>query len=137
MSSGFVVPPEVVAAGKDLRFRKGRTMACLIIKLDPNTLQASVQQRLDDCTVEDLQEELPDSSPRLIVISYELKHEDGRVSFPLIGIYYLPPNASDKLRMVYASGQQDVFRALDIVKVYDITDTDDLSDAWLQTLKAK
>jgi hypothetical protein len=60
----------------------------LLLKIDVNQLIIVVDEYFQDMTLEDLQAELPDSTPRFLVISYELKHKDGRISYPLCGIYY-------------------------------------------------
>lgn len=56
--------------------------------------------------------ELPENSPRYIILSYELRHKDGRVSFPLVLIYWAPQTSSMELSTLYtrcvnsgASGQ--------------------------------
>lgn len=58
---------------------------------------------LDPTTWEDLQDELPDTMPRYIVLSFELKHKDGRVSYPLVFVYYVPESAKIDLKMIYSS----------------------------------
>lgn len=36
--------------------------------------------------IEELGDELPDNSPRFLLISFEMNHKDGRVSYPLVGM---------------------------------------------------
>lgn len=55
----------------------------------------------NDISVEDLAEELPDTSPRYVVYSYKYTHKDGRVSYPLIFIYYCPSSASRARRLCF------------------------------------
>jgi hypothetical protein len=95
---------------KTLRFRKDKTNACLILKINTNELTVGVDQYLQDIKIEDLQEELPDSTPRYLIISYELKHKDGRISYPLCGVYYNPSNSSLNNKMLYASSSTVVFQ---------------------------
>lgn len=45
--------------------------------------------------------ELPENSPRFIVLSYELHHKDGRTSFPLVLIYWAPQTSSMELKTLY------------------------------------
>ena len=45
--------------------------------------------------------ELPENSPRFVVLSYELNHNDGRTSFPLILIYWAPQTSSMELSTLY------------------------------------
>lgn len=48
-------------------------------------------------------EELPDNSPRYVVLSYPLTLKDGRKSSPLVMLYWLPPTSQQSLRMLYAA----------------------------------
>lgn len=45
--------------------------------------------------------ELPENSPRFVILSYELHHQDGRVSFPLIMVYWAPQTSSMDLSTLY------------------------------------
>jgi hypothetical protein len=44
-----------------------------------------VDQLLEETELDDVVEELPDATPRFVVISFELNHDDGRKNYPLIG----------------------------------------------------
>ena len=44
----------------------------------------------EDVSPEELAEELPPLQPRYVVYSYEYKHDDGRVSYPLCFIFISP-----------------------------------------------
>lgn len=58
---------------------------------------------------EELAEELPDNSPRFVVLSYPIKLEDGRVKSPLVMVYWRPPTCSNDAKMLYA-GAVEIFR---------------------------
>lgn len=45
--------------------------------------------------------ELPENSPRFVVLSYELHHRDGRTSFPLVLVYWAPQTSSMELSTLY------------------------------------
>jgi hypothetical protein len=51
--------------------------------------------------------ELPENSPRFIILSYELKHRDGRTSFPLILVNWAPTTSSTDLLTLHASAFLD------------------------------
>ncbi|KAH6561912.1 hypothetical protein BASA62_009532 [Batrachochytrium salamandrivorans] len=135
---------------KALRFRKEKSNAALILKIDLATLTIVKDEFLDNTTLADVSEALPDSTPRFIVISYEMKHRDGRVSYPLVGktyafeiihrsrIYYNPVGSSTSNRMLYASSSSFLFQSADITgKVFDLADLEELSDDWMvQKLEA-
>ncbi|KAJ3000862.1 hypothetical protein HDV02_002325 [Globomyces sp. JEL0801] len=104
---------------------KDKTIAALVLKIDPNSLQVVVEHYLQNVTLEDIVEELPETSPRFIVISYELKHKDGRISYPLAG-------SSLNNRMCYASTVTQVFTEAGITgKVFDLVEAEELTDDWM------
>ena len=45
---------------------------------------------MQDCDLEELQEELPAGQPRFIAYSYAYEHDDGRKSYPLCFFYVSP-----------------------------------------------
>jgi hypothetical protein len=53
---------------------------------------------------------------RFIAYSYELKHDDGRVSYPLVFIFYCP-NTTPNWNMLYSSAKTRLTNALKIMKV--------------------
>ena len=68
-----------------------------------------------------------------MIISFELQHQDGRVSYPLVGIYYNPSSTSTQQRMMYASTCTTLFQKADVVgKVFDLTDVEQLTLEWLK-----
>ncbi|KAJ3305068.1 hypothetical protein HDV03_001994 [Kappamyces sp. JEL0829] len=55
---------EAVAQFKTLRFRKEKTNAALILKIDPKELVVVVDEYLQDIAISELASELPESAPR-------------------------------------------------------------------------
>ena len=51
--------------------------------------------------------ELPENAPRYVVLSYELKHDDGRISFPLILVNWAPRSSEMSLLTLHASAFLD------------------------------
>lgn len=47
--------------------------------------------------------ELPENSPRYVVLSYELNHRDGRKSFPLVLVNWAPMTSEIGLLTLHAS----------------------------------
>ena len=47
--------------------------------------------------------ELPENSPRYVVLSYELNHKDGRISFPLVLINWSPVTGEIGMLTLHAS----------------------------------
>jgi len=86
----------------------------------------------DDISIENLVEQLPENSPRYIVLSYELNHKDGRRSYPLVLLYYSPASTKPETHMLYASAKTYFQQKADVTKVFDIRESDMLTDEWLQ-----
>ncbi|CEH12383.1 Glia maturation factor beta [Ceraceosorus bombacis] len=104
-------------------FRMGKRnagAAALVVKIDKKKLQMEMEEEFDDIGIEELQEELPENSPRFIVLSYELKHRDGRTSYPLIILYWAPPTSSTELSTLYASAISLFSVKADIAKVVEL-----------------
>jgi len=74
-------------------------MLFLIGKVNKEKLLIEMDSEEDAIELEELAEELPENIPRYIILSYELKHDDGRVSFPLVFLFYCPVGANTQLRM--------------------------------------
>ena len=51
--------------------------------------------------------ELPENSPRYVVLSYELNHTDGRKSFPLVLINWAPTSSEIGMLTLHASAYLD------------------------------
>jgi hypothetical protein len=47
--------------------------------------------------------ELPENSPRYVVLSYELNHKDGRKSFPLVLVNWAPTTSEIGMLTLHAS----------------------------------
>ncbi|RMX76512.1 hypothetical protein D0868_16745 [Hortaea werneckii] len=56
--------------------------------------------------MQELSDELPDNSPRYVLLSYPLTMESGRLSVPYVMINYLPPTCSSEQRMLYAGAKE-------------------------------
>ena len=54
-----------------------------------------------------LHAELPENSPRYVVLSYELNHSDGRKSFPLVLVNWAPTTSEIGMMTLHASALFD------------------------------
>ena len=59
-----------------------------------------------------LPKELPENSPRYVVLSYELKFSDGRVSYPLVLISWAPESSETGMKTLHATALQDFQNAV-------------------------
>lgn len=78
-------------------------------------------------SIEELVDELPDNTPRYVILSYEMTHGDGRKSTPLVFIYWIPRTSSIAMSTLYASAKVWFIEKCDLSKVIEIRDADDLT----------
>ncbi len=74
-------------------------------QIDKTTYEIKLDESAESpiTSTEELVEELPDNSPRYVVLSYPITLKDGRKSSPLVLVYWLPPTSTQSLRMLYAA----------------------------------
>jgi len=66
--------------------------------------------------------ELPSQSPRFVVLSYELTHSDGRVSYPLVLINWAPVGSETGLLTLHASATILFQNTADVQRVIEVRD---------------
>ncbi|WFD43029.1 hypothetical protein MPSI1_001680 [Malassezia psittaci] len=114
---------DLLKALRDFRLSKRSSKsAALVAKIDKKKLLLEEEEVFDPITPEELAEELPEHSPRFVIMSYELSHADGRVSYPLFLLYWAPVSASMELSTLYASALSNFSVHADVGKVIDIRD---------------
>lgn len=76
------IDPQLLDELRKFRLSKRSSKgAALVAKIDKKKLLLEEDEILDPITPDELAEELPEHSPRFVVLSYELHHSDGRVSY--------------------------------------------------------
>lgn len=76
----------------------------------------------------DLAEDLPDSSPRFILLSYPMTLASGRMSVPYVLLYYLPSNCNPNLRMSYAGAVELMRSTAEVNRVIEIKESEELTE---------
>eukprot|EP00028_Trichosphaerium_sp_Am-I-7-wt_P007471 CAMPEP_0168532348 /NCGR_PEP_ID=MMETSP0405-20121227/16167_1 /TAXON_ID=498012 /ORGANISM="Trichosphaerium sp, Strain Am-I-7 wt" /LENGTH=81 /DNA_ID=CAMNT_0008557679 /DNA_START=282 /DNA_END=524 /DNA_ORIENTATION=+ len=76
------------------------------------------------------EEYLPESQPRFMVYLTEYKADDGRISIPLVFVYYCPNQCNPKFASMYASTKTRFVNALSVLKIFDIRDLEQLTTEW-------
>ncbi|KZV81340.1 glia maturation factor beta [Exidia glandulosa HHB12029] len=123
MSHTVDIPQELKDSLRKFRFaRRSAGSAAIIVKINKQKLIMEEVEQFDNISLEDLAEELPEMSPRYVVLSYELKHKDGRVSFPLVLVNWAPSGSETSLLTLHASAFIDFQQTADVSKVIEIRD---------------
>ncbi|KAF8586550.1 maturation factor, partial [Ramaria rubella] len=117
------IPQELKDALRKFRFaRRSSGSAAMVVKINKQKLIMEEVEQFDSITLEDLAEELPENSPRYVLLSYELDHKDGRKSFPLVLINWAPTSSETGLLTLHASAFLDFQTTADVSKVIEIRD---------------
>eukprot|EP01134_Creolimax_fragrantissima_P000623 CFRG0623T1 len=125
------IEPEVLEKCKKFRFRRKENEAAIVLKIDPKAKLIKFEEEFEDMTLDDLQYELPDQSPRYLVYSFTYTHEDGRKSSPMIFILISPEGGKYELNMMYSGSMLSLTEAIGVTKVYQITDLEELTQKWV------
>ena len=76
--------------------------------------------------------ELPDHQPRYVVLSYRMVHQsDGRISYPLCFIFITPRDCNPELQMMYAGSKLSLQKEINLTRVYELRELEELTEQWL------
>ncbi|TLD30627.1 hypothetical protein PspLS_02747 [Pyricularia sp. CBS 133598] len=113
------------------KFRLGTSRAndpqAVIYMIDKSTHE--IRQDEDKTvykSLDELSDDLPDHSPRFVLLSYPLTLPSGRMSVPYVMLYYLPITCNSELRMLYAGAKELMRNTSEVGRIIDIESTDDL-----------
>ncbi|KAF8912146.1 hypothetical protein CPB84DRAFT_1742762 [Gymnopilus junonius] len=117
------IPQEVKDSLRKFRFkRRSEGSAAIVIKINKAKLVMEEVEQFDSISIEDLAEELPENSPRYVVLSYELKHKDGRTSFPLVLVNWSPSSSETGMLTLHASALLNFQNTADVSKAIEVRD---------------
>ncbi|KAL8831162.1 MAG: hypothetical protein Q9170_005422 [Blastenia crenularia] len=112
------------------KFRLGTSRAkdpqAVVYQIDKHTLEIAQADAETYTNIQELADELPDHSPRFVLLSYPLTLASGRLSVPYVMLYYLPVTCNAELRMLYAGAKELMRNTAEVGKVIEITEAEDL-----------
>ncbi|KAL9046178.1 MAG: hypothetical protein Q9214_000923 [Letrouitia sp. 1 TL-2023] len=112
------------------KFRLGTSRAkdpqAVIYQIDKQSLEIAQMGDEVFTNIQELADELPDHSPRFILLSYPLTLPSGRLSVPYVLLYYLPVTCNAELRMLYAGAKELMRNTAEVGKVIEIVDIEEL-----------
>ncbi len=107
----------------------GRAAADTTDFIDRNTKEI---RQDDDKTVykslDELADDLPENSPRFVLLSYPMTLPSGRMSVPYVMLYFLPITCNSEMRMLYAGAKELMRNTSEVGKVLDIDSTEEFED---------
>ncbi|KAF8891346.1 hypothetical protein BD779DRAFT_1610655 [Infundibulicybe gibba] len=123
MSVTVDIPQAVKDSLRKFRFaRRSEGSAAIVIKINKAKLIMEEVESFDSITIEELAEELPENSPRYVVLSHELNHKDGRKSFPLVLLNWAPTSSEMGMLTLHASALLNFQNTADVSKVLEFRD---------------
>ncbi|XP_077588108.1 glia maturation factor beta isoform X3 [Stigmatopora nigra] len=102
------------------------------MKIDKEKQLVILEEEHEDISLDDLKDELPERQPRFVVYSYKYQHDDGRVSYPLCFIFSSPVGCRPEQQMMYAGSKNKLVHTTQMTKVFEIRNTEDLTEEWLR-----
>ncbi|KAL4779216.1 hypothetical protein BJX76DRAFT_341436 [Aspergillus varians] len=112
------------------KFRLGTSRAkepqALIYIVDTKSQEIRAEDGEVYTKMEDLADELPESSPRFILLSYPLTMASGRLAVPYVLLYYLPENCNPSQRMMYAGAVELMRNTAEVNRVIEVESDEDI-----------
>ncbi|KAL9054237.1 MAG: hypothetical protein Q9162_004270 [Coniocarpon cinnabarinum] len=108
------------------KFRLGSSRAkeiqAIIYSIDKSSLEITPEATDPLKSLQALSDDLPENSPRFVLLSMPLTLSDGRSTVPYVMVSFMPPTCSNEQRMVYA-GAKEMFRnEAGVARVLDVED---------------
>ncbi|KAF6130192.1 glia maturation factor beta [Phyllostomus discolor] len=131
MSESLVVcdvAEDLVEKLRKFRFRKETNNAAIIMKIDKDKRLVVLDEELEysgNFSFFNLRK-------TFIVYSYKYQHDDGRVSYPLCFIFSSPVGCKPEQQMMYAGSKNKLVQTAELTKVFEIRNTEDLTEEWLR-----
>ena len=123
---------------RSFRFSCSTKPRAIILKIDQNTKELKIDGELmEDVTLDDLRDELPEHQPRFVLYTFPYTHGDSRISYPLCLIFSSPRESKTELMVMYAGSKLELEKRAEVHKVYELCDLDDLCLDWLKEKLAK
>lgn len=95
-------------------------------QIDKKTLEIAPASDDIYTDLRDLSEDLPDHSPRFVLLSYPLTLPSGRLSVPYVMLYYLPVTANAELKMLYAGAKELLRNTAEVNRIIEIGSEEEL-----------
>ncbi|KAL2148562.1 hypothetical protein VTH82DRAFT_2116 [Thermothelomyces myriococcoides] len=115
------------------KFRLGTSRAsgpqAVIYLIDKQTKE--IRQDEDQTvytSLEELADDLPDHSPRFVLLSYPLTLPSGRLSVPYVMLYYMPSTCNSELRMLYAGAKELMRNTSEVSRIIDLESAEELEE---------
>ncbi|KAF2083725.1 glia maturation factor beta [Saccharata proteae CBS 121410] len=114
------------------KFRLGTSRAkdpqAVIYQINKKTLEISQADDEVYTNMQELGDELPDHSPRYVLLSHPLTLSSGRLSVPYVMVYHLPVTCNSELKMLYAGAKELMRNTAEVNKIIEISDAEEMAE---------
>eukprot|EP01108_Squamamoeba_japonica_P002210 TRINITY_DN2031_c0_g1_i1.p2 TRINITY_DN2031_c0_g1~~TRINITY_DN2031_c0_g1_i1.p2 ORF type:complete len:154 (+),score=49.97 TRINITY_DN2031_c0_g1_i1:45-464(+) len=132
MTKTCEIGDEITAAFNKFKVGKAKENSAMILKINVKELKVEIEETIgDNADILDIADSLPESVPRYVILSYKWKKDDGRLTYPLIFLYYIPPQIKPSLAMLYSSTKHELGVKINVNKTVEIQNADMLTDEWI------
>ncbi|KAK1160622.1 glia maturation factor beta-like [Acipenser oxyrinchus oxyrinchus] len=135
MSESLVVcdvDGKLVEKLRQFRFRKETSNAAIIMKIDKEKQLVILDEEYEVSGGVGSNRSVSLTTSTFIVYSYKYQHDDGRVSYPLCFIFSSPVGCKPEQQMMYAGSKNKLVKTVELTKVFEIRNTEDLTEEWLR-----
>ncbi|KAL8871733.1 MAG: hypothetical protein Q9174_002496 [Haloplaca sp. 1 TL-2023] len=112
------------------KFRLGTSRSkdpqAVMYQIDKHSLEIAQADTEIYNNIQELADELPEHSPRFVLLSYPLNLPSGRLSVPYVLLYYLPVTCPADVRMLYAGAKELMRNTAEVGKVIEISEAEEL-----------
>eukprot|EP00756_Hemistasia_phaeocysticola_P017992 Hpha_TRINITY_DN15567_c0_g3::TRINITY_DN15567_c0_g3_i1::g.106564::m.106564 len=134
-AGGLLIKADVAQAMKKLKLGgKNPKPVCALLKISKEGTTLELDDVLEDCSIDDIQEELPEIEPRYVFFAYIKTMPDGRMKTPLVFIYYSPAKAPAQKSMAATRWKNEVSKQFEVGKSLEVRDSEDFTQEWFDTV---
>jgi len=100
-----------------------------VMKINKDTLKVEFERSYEGTQLEEMTEDLPESSPRFLGYICEYEKAD-RKTYPMVLIYYCPSTSTAQATL-YSSTLTRLERLLQIPRTYRVDDATTITSEWM------
>lgn len=104
----------------------------LVLRIEHERDMIEFDEQLKKASLDDIQELLDETEPRYILHIHEVGHRDGRKTFPIAFILFLPSHVPVHKKVLYTRPVSDLCTKFAVNKHITLEDPEDLDVEWLE-----
>ncbi|GAB7361746.1 hypothetical protein MBLNU230_g1792t1 [Neophaeotheca triangularis] len=114
------------------KFRLGTSRAkdpqAVIYQINKATMEIHPSDDQVLTSLQEISDELPDNSPRFVLLSYPLTQASGRLAVPYVMVNYLPATCNAELRMLYAGAKELMRNQSEVGRIIEVSEAEEVEE---------